>query len=255
MGRYRFFTESGVCVEVFEAADETGTALVLLGMPATIGESALTRLLNQAGYTVLQPHYPGTYDSRGEFTPREAAESINEIVAAVGHGSVLDAKNNAARAIRNHVDVTIGYSFGAHIALRTGIPSRHLLLISPAVAYGTDSTGFGEEDASFLDYPSRSRPLTYRVGDTEEWGAFYRGEQNRFELSESQCLKALVVYGSEDSSLQSDRLEAGIDELLSRHGIETRFLRIDGGGHSASSLLTHDRDEAILGGLVAWSRD
>ncbi len=198
MARFRYFTDEGICVEVFEGPGPSSPiAMVLLGMPATIGESEVTRLLNSEGFTVVQPHYAGTYDSAGEFHPAAAVMTARAVAKSLVDGEVIDVKNQVSRTIASSIALLVGYSFGAHVACHAlhSINAQGLLLISPAISYGTTETGFKSEDITFLDYVTRSRPYTYRIGNRAEWKSLFQGDLNSFEYSKERTLSALVISG------------------------------------------------------------
>jgi pimeloyl-ACP methyl ester carboxylesterase len=243
MARFRFMTDDSICCEVVTGNDTSrGAALVLLGFPATIGESPLTAFIVDTGFAVVQPHYAGTYDSAGAFTPESARSTVDSVVRALSAGSVRDLKSQQTRELPPEVTLCVGYSFGAHIAfhvLHTLNRLEHLLLLSPAVTYGDDKTGFESEDLEFMDYVKRSRPLTYRIGDIKFWKALFDGHDNHFTSTE-HAFKVGAVVGSNDSSIDADKLGAGLPDVLERaapNANYSKLLRVNGGGHSAGSLL------------------
>lgn len=258
MARYRFFTSQNVCVEVVEPRGESkGNALILLGMPATIGETALTAVLTSQGWTTFQPHYHGTYDSDGLFSPASAAETVRSVARAVATGEVLDVKSNRARKIAPNISLLAGYSFGAHVAFKTLAEFsdlRVLLLLAPAIAYGDDSTGFSAEGIGFLDYLSRSRPHTYRLADRSEWQGFYSGLDNNFSPradSMAEPFTVIAYVGSDDNSIDADRLTAGLTGLVSGvlgDGTTCGVKVVAGAGHSSAEILT-DQVRSEIGAL------
>src|SRR5579859_2393516 len=100
MTRFRF-EYKGIIVDVCEpkSGNTEHAAIFLYGFPATISENAATDLLLSCGLTVLQPHYPGTYDSKGHFSPQSAIDMVSELVEALSCGQVYDLKNDSVRAI------------------------------------------------------------------------------------------------------------------------------------------------------------
>ena len=60
----------GICIDVMHSGQTCErSALYLYGFPGSIGVNALTEKLVASGTMVLQPHFPGTYDSSGKFDP------------------------------------------------------------------------------------------------------------------------------------------------------------------------------------------
>lgn len=247
MARYRFITESGICCEVMSPKQSLmETAMVLLGFPATIGESALTNFLQELGFVVVQPQYPGTYDSSGVFTPDSATSSVTDVVRGLGRGFVTNLKRLDKQAIPALTSVCVGYSFGAHIALHAlaGLPDvRHLVLLAPAVTYGDSATGFDSEDLSFMEYVSRSRPHTYRLGNMDRWSELFSGRRNGFPSASGGNLQSVHAFvGDLDGSIVASRLAVGLPQVMESiaPGVETTVHVVEGAGHSSSQLLNAD---------------
>lgn len=251
MPRFRFITDSGTCAEVYEPADGTiGTALVLLGFPATIGESALTRFLQGSGLTVVQPHYAGTYDSDGLFTPESAIATVADIAEALSRGTVVDIKRMTSRSVPGPARVCVGYSFGAHVACHSLVSlatTTELVLLAPAVTYGDDNTGFSTEDLSFMDYVARSRPHTYRLGERTEWAELFGGRHNDFDPSHGQLRSVHAFVGELDESINATQLRAGLPRIIGRiaPAAVTETHTVEGAGHSSTALLTPDTKSVL----------
>src|ERR1043166_7497360 len=184
MPRYRAFA-NGIMADVFAPPSKgrQEVALFLPGFPATLGENSLTKLLQKTGYTVVFPHYRGTYDSSGEFTPIEAIATAREIMEGLEAGEMRDTKSNYRASLPSKVTVCCGYSFGCFVTLHVApslVDVRSVLFFSPALTYGPAevSSGFRESGLPFLDYVRRSRPLTYRLGAEPVWRNFYEGKMN-----------------------------------------------------------------------------
>lgn len=256
MGRFRYFTDDHQCVEVFEGPHaDSPLALVLLGMPATIGESELSNFLNELGFTVLQPHYSGTYDSDGQFTPKTAISSIISCLGSIQLGEVLDVKSGQNRKIPRKITCLIGYSFGAHIAFHVipEVTPKTLLLISPAISYGSDDTGFKSEGVSFYGYMQKSRPKTYRMGPISDWHSLFSAQLNTFPKATNLSLKIVTVVGAGDPSIDRVKLEQGLRNLTEYNlpGSSTlETIVAPQGAHSIRSILADDHVRRQIGDLL-----
>jgi hypothetical protein len=255
MGRF-LFKHNGIMSDVYEPEGGLAehAAILLYGFPATISENAATDLLVSSGFSVFQPHYPGTYDSEGLFTPQSAVEVIPNLLEALSHGEVRDLKKNSIRAVPRKVVVCIGYSFGCMISLR-GIPyltSLHsLLLLAPAISYGHAPipSGWNETGPSFLDYLRRSRPFTYRLGETHSWHEFYNGALNYPTGESPESLHTIVgVAGAKDGSFNHAVLQQNFAPVVQRYAgshPDIKLLTVEDGNHSLNSLIT-DKTTPII---------
>ena len=255
MARYKI-TFGDLLVDVYEKSvgQSSRSALFLPGFPATIAENFVTKLLNQMGYCVFFPQYPGTYDSGGSFTPRASIEATKTIVTGVSKGEVENLKNQKTVTVPSKISLVVGYSFGAYIAARSlpDLPDvNSFLAMSPAFSYGpsTPDMGFSEEGMKFLSYVERTRPLTYRLGDGEEWRDFYNGKQNSLQSAkQGSDFEMLVVAGEQDSSIDASVLETGLPDFFKRLGGEpgnSTLLTVADGGHSISTLESDNTENAI----------
>jgi pimeloyl-ACP methyl ester carboxylesterase len=256
MARYRFVYK-GIMCDTYEPSNGSAkeVALLLYGFPATIGENAATDFLRANGFLVLQPHYPGTYDSEGAFTPQSAVDMVSLIAEALSHGNVHDVKRNSTRSVPGRISVCVGYSFGCIVALRS-LPYlttlRSLLLVSPAISYGKAEvdSGFEEEGPPFIDYVRRSRPFTYRLGDNTSWDAFYNGAFNRPSGEPPGSLHSVLgLVGSDDSSFDLEVLLRNFDPIVRTYvgrypGVQ--LLTVEGAGHSINDLITESTSSKLV---------
>ncbi len=248
MKRFRFLVSDQMC-DVYEPDAPTALgrcAVYLLGMPATLGATPITDQLVKAGYHVLQPHYPGTYDSAGFFSPTKSIEAIQHLIGAATSAPVIDLKSQKSKSLPSRLDVCVGQSFGAFVALRVAASTKSiedLLLFSPAITYGQGATscGFLEDGPSFISYVRRSRPLTYRLGSDRSWNDLYDGllDTPASRGVDGGLRRIVGVVGTEDELFALDQLTSRFDSLVRAHvnPVATTSLEVvTGGGHSTDSL-------------------
>ena len=157
-----------------EHSNNEKCALFLYGFPATVGSNKLTELMVDCGYTVLHPHYYGTYDSIGDFTPFSAFDTVKEIVKITRKSTVRNLKSNADYLLPKKISICIGYSFGAFVlknAVHVLVDLENVLLISPVMSNNPLNRlcWVNENGQDHLDYVIRTRPLTYRIKDKTDW--------------------------------------------------------------------------------------
>lgn len=249
MKRFRILN-NGIISDVYtnEAVDYK-SCIYFGGLPTTIGNNSLTDELVKRGILVVQPHYPGTYDSAGQFTPRNAVGMVDVIRASVNNGQSLNTKSNEKVVLRDF-DYAVGNSFGAFVALKAlrYLPNvERLFLFAPALTYGAAAirSGFKDEGVRFLEYLKRSRPYTYRLGDMSEWERFFNGELNAapIDFHESKLKEVIGVVGSNDSSFDLDLLRTNFFEIIRRHSnkeVSVRLIVVEGGGHGIGTLMSSD---------------
>ena len=97
MKRFRII-ENGLCIELYRPVvpnrDER-LAVYFYGFPGSSGKTEPVVKLVDAGYTVIQPHYRGTYDSTGEFSPSTAMGTLREIADIIQKGVLVEIKNGS----------------------------------------------------------------------------------------------------------------------------------------------------------------
>jgi dienelactone hydrolase len=240
--------------DVYAPEKARATALFLPGFPATLGENEVTRALVNNGLTVVCPHYRGTYDSGGRFTPLTAVQTVKQISSAVRQGLILDTKRNTRAPIPPAIVVAVGYSFGAYVLLhaaRSLTDLQRVWLFSPALTYGPAplDSGFQEEGIGFLDYVRRSRPRTYRLGKEEEWRRFYEGDFNAAPGRPSRAEVTVESYfGQKDSSFDAAVLGKNHDPIVRQffpHARSIKLHQITDGSHGIDTLAAGFRPPAL----------
>jgi len=258
MSRYRFAHNKVMC-DVFEPSGPTrNVSLFLYGFPAMIGPNKMTDLLVSHGFVVLQPHYPGTYDSAGTFDPFSAADAVATIVEAIRDGKVQDLRSNKTRHISPAITACVGYCFGCNVALRS-LPVlthlRSLILASPALTIGpaTVSSGFVAYGPPLLEYVKRSRPYTYRLGKLGKWMQLYDGHLNQPTGKCPSSLRTVLgLAGAEDERFDHSVLKQNSHTIIKRFvgdQATVSFLFIPGADHRIDSLLDKDARLAVLQAL------
>ncbi|UAB72681.1 hypothetical protein INR79_25850 [Vibrio sp. SCSIO 43132] len=255
MARYRINID-GYMLDVYEKekGKSKKCALLLLGFPATLGENSLTASLTESGYCVLVPHYPGTYDSSGLFTPLNSIEMLKNISIFIERKEAVNLKNNSKVQIPKSIDLIVGYSFGAFIAVHSlsHFPScNKALFISPALTYGKADIdmGFRENGSDFINYIRRTRPHTYRLGDDSEWHDFYNGKLNKIPklLPKTRNISILSLIGTNDTSINSgifiDNADIFFRKYTKVENNET-FL-VSNSGHSVGSIMKKTSKAAL----------
>lgn len=244
-------------VDVYEAklGQSMSSALFLPGFPASMNANPVTRLLTSLGYCVFFPQYPGTYDSSGEYTPKSALSVAETIQSRISQtDEITNLKDNAPVKIPPRIEIVVGYSFGAFVAVRS-LPSlpfcKRLITISPAFTYGDCDIdmGFRESGDKFLDYIKRTRPMTYRLGEQQVWSEFYGGGMNiPAKHPKVETLFNLTIFGSKDKSIDGHLLRRNLIPFLSNFAskIESaECIENERGEHSVDTLISDEIREKL----------
>lgn len=247
MNRFRII-EKGLCCDVYydKSLKEHKLALFLYGFPATIGENELTGELVKRGYMVLQPHYYGTYDSEGDFTPDSAFRSVNSIIDITRKSVVTNLKSNQITTIPQKISLCIGYSFGAYVlrhSLNQLIDVENVLLFSPVMSNcPQNQLCWANENAlEHLQYVLRTRPYTYRIKDTSMWiNKYVNDEMASCSLQNYNVKKVAWIIGSKDDTIIKpviiDRHEKVAHDLINPNA-ESKLIIVENGAHGINSLV------------------
>ncbi len=258
MQRARFIN-SGITSDVyFPPTDVTPseTGLYTYGFPGSIGVNAVTDFLHQdRGQVVVQPHYAGTYDSAGHFSPVAAIESITTVGIAVAESKAVNIKNNEPLSIPSTLTTLVGHSFGCFAALRaaSSLSSlRTLLLLGPAISFGDGplSCGVQEDGAWQIAYVRRSRPFTYRLAPEDTWLSMFRGDFDEpgDPAGSSSIQRVIGVVGTDDKYFDLKLLEERFEQIVRLYvgsNPKAELLMVEGADHSTASLLTLGRGDLL----------
>lgn len=212
MSRFRFI-EKGLCCDVFynKKKNINKSVLFLYGFPATIGANNITDLLVENGYTVLHPHYYGTYDSEGDFTPQSAFKTVEIIVEILKESMVRNLKSNTMYKLPNTISMCIGYSFGAYV-LRHTIQHlkdvENILFFSPVMSNNPTNQlcWVNENGHDHLNYVLRTRPYTYRIKDKSAWMKEYVNDVYKECVCENRVKNVLWFYGKKDEAMVEEKI-------------------------------------------------
>lgn len=252
MSRFRFI-EKGLCCDVYYNKKKNihKCALFLYGFPATIGSNDLTELLVDRGYTVLHPHYYGTYDSTGDFSPQSAFETVKTIVEIVNGSLVRNLKSNAMYKLPNIITICIGYSFGAYVLRNTVQYLKDLeevFLFSPVMSNNPTNKlcWVNENGLEHLNYVMRTRPFTYRIKDKAIWMERYVNDVYTERKHEINDIKnVLWFYGKNDDAMIEYKIKEkyleSTKECISGNA-NVAIYCVDDGDHGINTLI---KDETI----------
>ncbi len=220
-------------------------AIFLPGLPDFCGPTALTSALVREGVAVLQPHFAGTYDSDGLFSPEGCRITLRETSHAITDGNLVPVGSKSPLAVAPTVTSLIGHSFGGITALRYFNEFRDLhalIFTSAALHYSHEDPDYGLAEDGMEIYESlhASNPRTYRPAPISEWECILRGLDqlpNR-PLGTVHCVR--VIYGENDKYFDINVARRNVPELISAYAHTIAGLTIEvvqGAGHYLPELV------------------
>ena len=180
------------------------------------------------------PHYPGTYDSDGEFTIVSATKALEQTIELVKSGSANELYSYSKLTWGTDGVFVLGFSFGALPALLQESVVDKTILLCPFVSldFHLDNAPYRTENIIHtLDFISRAYPNTYRFDKQK----FIDGLRNVKYPNTKDNL--VVVSKSDDTSIPREEL----DFIKKRYKCDSDELP---GGHSLS--LDDDALTALL---------
>lgn len=254
MKRFRFI-ENELCCDVYYNKEKNNkkTVIFFYGFPATIGSNILTEFLTNNGYTVLHPHYYGSYDSALDFSPTNCCLTVKTILSIVAKGKVINLKTNQYYNLPQEIEMCVGYSFGAYV-LRKSINYleniQSILLISPVPVSDMKNSNcwVDEPGDEHLQYVMNTRPYTYRIKNLSDWEEKYINDHNELKKHNNKIKNVLWIYGEEDSSIINSQIVRkyviSSKEYFSESA-NTKLLAIQEGSHSIDTLINSESEKLI----------
>lgn len=248
--RQRIRLEGNAAVVSYADFKQRPIALHLTGIPTIPRPIAgITEFLLDLGFHVLQPQYPGTFDSAGEFLPHNASDIVFTWSQLLESGS-LPLSSHATLPVEPKLGLLSSHSFGTYVAidaLLRGARSHYALFFAPMFEFGRKASEVGLR----IDLQEHSRqfpeslPLTFRTPTTRTVEEFFVGSSVFIPSPEEAVrpkvpARSIAVLGLDDPSLDSRRnvkyLRGFATEYSDSLRIETIFL-VEGGKHDVESLL------------------
>lgn len=222
-----------------------GAALFLYGLPSFIGQNEVTYAAVKAGMVSVHPHYYGTYDSGGLFSPDSVVETCKTVQSMFSRGWVHPLAKKEAFQLPKLLSC-VGHSFGCLAALRAAqsLPDlRKIVLLAPTVHYRKTNPDYGNTADGFaiLNSIATSHRHTYRLSSADAWQEVMGGNEVFPPTSTHPSLVEVVaVMGTRDPYLKPDAIMQslpGLVSVLCGERARTRFVTVTGAGHNIADLL------------------
>lgn len=256
MPKYKYRIK-GLSGEIFlpKESEHYKVAVFCNGFPGSIGEHIIIKELMELGFAVIQPQYPGVYDSDGSFTVESAVSSIESISKLVDMNGFVDIKKGKKIRLPVSISLLAGHSFGCLIAARAANILNNVLamaLFAPILGYATKPYDFGvREDGIFqLEYILKSRPHTYRLSDIDGWRKLFKGDLGKKIIGRDEPInRVLGIVGSDDSDFDVEVLQKNFDKCLNLvcdKVNKTKLYIVSSVGHGKEELMSNIETKSLL---------
>jgi hypothetical protein len=249
----RFWWNDQLFIVTMATVTEPGPVLVHLpGLPNRPDPiPGITELAVGLGYTVIQPHYQGMFDSAGFFEPSRVHCSLGDFLQSAALGLEVELLNEKATLILQlepKVRVSC-HSYGTYVGInliKTFDIDFRMLFFAPVFELGGKEKDFGGKvdlgkHATFVE---RAFPRTVRL----------RNEGDLVNALTNQAVAAvdwdqgigfvadcLFVAGSNDPTMDVEINRGEVARYCVAHSDRMNlvsYLIADGGGHDVFSMLT-----------------
>ncbi|MBS4220287.1 alpha/beta fold hydrolase [Bacillus sp. FJAT-49711] len=212
----------------------------LSGLPNQPKDGLIGSKLSEAGYTVLHPRYPGSWQSYGDFGPSTSLDGALLGLELLSKQKTFDlASQQEVKLDINHL-ILIGHSYGGGIAMcAQGISqlSDATIVFSPLLEphlQNKDPLNPEDDLTTLYPYLKRCHENVFRNLDDIEWEKFLRGTHrcNPYNYLEVLLKKSLLlIHGEKDTVIRPYHTERFYNKLKSNGSDSVDIIKINGVGH------------------------
>lgn len=246
MKKFRFI-DGGLAGDVFLPDRQASAAgIFLFGFPAFIGPNEVTRAFVDNGLISFQPHYFGTYDSDGQFSPTSIVDTCRRSQEFFDRGSVAQTKNNEPFKLNQQIEICVGHSFGGLVALRAAHSLHNLkvlVLMGPTLHYSRSNPDFGNnaDGMKSLGYVRLANPRTYRLAPDSDWQTLMSGREPLPPATQHPTLREVIaVVGEHDSYVDIPAFQQSFHLLVAAYcgpSVQHSIVVVPNGGHTLDYLV------------------
>jgi hypothetical protein len=245
------FIDNGLAGDVYYpdpsyGVEPTSAGIFLYGFPFFTGPNEVTTALVSAGMTSFQPHYYGSYDSNGVFSPSSLIETCTVSQTLFDRGYVTKVPDGKQSPLKSKLELCIGHSFGTFAAIRAARyfhSLKVLVLLAPTIHYRHQDPDMGvnEDGLENLEFVRITNPYTYRLATTNEWSDVLTGKDPIPSLPDHPTLEeVIVVVGERDKYFNHQVFEKMIPSIVRGYcgkRAKFTFMRLPNVAHAINSGL------------------
>ncbi|WP_181347825.1 S9 family peptidase [Thalassobacillus sp. CUG 92003] len=224
-----------------EQAHHNGIGIVWLpGLPNKPTAEDMGLPLSEAGFTVFQPRYPGSWQSYGSFGPATSVEGARLGLELLDRGRAMNLNTETEVTWSVQHLVLIGNSYGGGIAVSALAASSladAAIAFCPLLEPSRQNTyrALPEDDLTTLyPYLKRAHENVFRHLDETEWQSYL---EETHPLAPSKRLhdlrdkRLLFIHGTEDTSIRIYHTQHYYNKLTAFDSDQVRFICEEGAGH------------------------
>lgn len=249
------FIDNGLAGDIYYpdpscGVEPTSAGIFLFGFPFFVGPNEVSTALVSAGMMSFQPHYYGSYDSEGVFSPESLIETCKTSQALFDRGFVTKMPEKKQTALNPKLELCIGHSFGTFAAIRA-VQYFHtlkvLVLLAPTIHYSHQDPDMGvnEDGLENLEAVRLTNPHTYRLANNDAWRDVLTGKDPIPSLPDHPTLKDVyVIVGEKDKYFNHPVFEKMIPTIVKGYcgkKAKITFLRLKNVAHAINSGLLDKR--------------
>ncbi|WP_219837600.1 S9 family peptidase [Paenibacillus sp. R14(2021)] len=217
------------------------------GLPNTPTAEDMSSPLSNAGFTVLQARYPGSWQSYGKFGPSSSIEGAIQGLELLSKGSTIDLSTEEIVEWSVNRLVLVGNSYGGAVAacaLAVSDLADSAVLFCPLLEPAQQNAELTEPESdltTLLSYLKRCQENVFRHIDENEWNEFLVGSSllnPPSHISKLVNRKMLLIHGKEDDTIRSYHTERFYNSLIAEsNDVKAQLLVVDGVGHGKNNYV------------------
>ncbi len=235
------FNHDNILMDMFfsEISKPQNVIIVAYGMPGAPVQRNTPFVIKavERGFTIVAPHYIGTFDSYGKFNIENAVSTIIKTAEFVHKGEGKNMLKDSLVKWQIKAITLLGWSFGGSVALVAGAKSPYvnkIIAISAPTDYRTHAKSYNEEKLEGLSKTmSLLYPNTWRIDPQEAWSKFLKGKLDLNAIDYVNKLnrkEILFIHGTNDTVVNSKRAKE-LYEKLDKNKFKKEILLLKDKGH------------------------
>lgn len=231
---YRVLINKNILGDYYKSlqSDSKGVIVFLPGLPGYNHKNWLSRALAENGFDVIEPFYPGTWSSDGDFLPQSVIESVKDIHESIKNNNLFDLYNNQFIKLKSHEIHIMGNSFGTNVIQSSPFIKLYrkkiLLGLVPTFNY-TFLKDYPLDPEHFYKFLQTGFRNIYRCSQWSFWLLEFQGKGEFFNKNFLERKNVLIIQGQTDTFSE---------DLLKKTTLKDLDLDIDfiqNAGHSIDS--------------------
>lgn len=204
----------GIVSEAYIPEKHNGITIIFLpGLPSYLSKNDLTFAVANSRCAVFHPHYSGSFDSAGNFSPEQCLKDVKTFIQMARQGELQELYFDKKFKLNTKTIVLLGTSFGSSIAALSCREPQvgRIVLLSPVVTYDqkliekyVSGFDFNNQMSGLIKLIQKTFPYSYRIRDWGKLKDFLFAKNPERDpivfLGKNLAKPLLVVHGLKDTS-------------------------------------------------------